>query len=139
MEHWGAGDIFPATVVALVILSPILHFALERYSDWRYEQDVKLLLKARAMELGEGVTLFRAARAYFGEDGIWLPGSDAIIVDGPLDDHFPGALLCVNPKTWELEISEIGHDSVPADRDRLDALVRDMIRAAKDKENLPKA
>lgn len=139
MDHWGAGDIFPATVVGLFILSPFIYFAMERYEDWRYKKDIELLLKARAMELGEGVTLFQAARAYFGEDGIWLPDSDAIIVDGPLDDHFPGALLCVNPKTWELGISRIGHGPVPADKDKLDALVQDMIRAAKEKENLPKA
>lgn len=136
MNNWGLGDTVLAALLAFSVFGPVLMEAWEYYDGWRGD---KLTQRAQALELGEGVTLFQGIEAYFGEDKWWLPGSDGITVVGTLSSYFPHALLHVNPKTWELGIFEIGTGPVPADKDKLDALVQDMIRAAKDKENLPKA
>lgn len=97
------------------------------------KRDKAMIRAAQNLELGEGVTLLQAIRAYYGEDGRWGVAQGKVYA---FAGHSPSRRgdVRVNLKTGEVMLYRDGHEGGKAESA---ALVAAMIRAAKSGERGP--
>ena len=85
---------------------------------------------ALAFEIADGVTLLQGIRAYFKEDGAWVPGCKSVII---LAGARPGLVVHLNcePKKGRLEVVRCYQGDVevkPCDPDELIGLMVQAVR-----------
>lgn len=119
-----AGTLYMAVMWTFLIVSIASVCIVEYVYAKRDREKVRA---AQNMELEEGITLFQAIRAYYGEDGLWLAGHDVVYVFAGSSRSRKGE-LSVNPETGEVVDREDGREK---DKAESAALVKAMVQAVK--------
>lgn len=109
----------------LFLIGSIASVLIPEYLDARREK--AMVRAAQNLELAEGITLLRAVRAYYGEDGRWGAAQGLVYVFAG-DSRSRRGDVRVNLDTGEVMAYR---DGCEGDKAESEALVKAMVRAAK--------
>lgn len=102
-----------------------------QYEEERNQHEQELIQIAKDTEIGNGITLGDGVRAYCGTNGDWSAFNGTVFLEAYGGSHWIEAAFEINKGTETLDLLEFDSDLHPTNDDEFNAIISDMIQAAK--------
>lgn len=132
---FGTGDIILLIIALMIVLCGLL-------GAWQNARDARrvkeLILAAKSLDIGEGITLLDGIRAYYCDEGTWegyLNKAQVIVYRE--DDGRARMRLDVNMDTKEMSICEYDRRPAPMRECEVEPKLKAMVQAVRDLQKNP--